>query len=67
MMAVVHWDGGSDGWGTNFLDAVNWVGDVLPGPADTAVIGATGGSSAAITLSGTATVAEIESSRPLVG
>ena len=64
MMAVVHWDGGSDGWGTNFLDAVNWVGDVLPGPADTAVIGATG-TTAAITLSGTATVAEIDSSRPL--
>ena len=64
MMAVVHWDGGSDGWGTNFLDAVNWVGDVLPGPADTAVIEATG-TTAAITLSGTATVAEIDSSRPL--
>ena len=65
MLAVIAWDGGTDGKGTSFLDAVNWEGDVLPGAADTAVIAATGGTASAITLSGTTTVAEIRSSRPL--
>ncbi len=38
LLAVVFWDGGPSGLGTNFHDPVNWVGDVLPGAADAAVI-----------------------------
>ncbi|RLS33847.1 MAG: hypothetical protein DWH79_05875, partial [Planctomycetota bacterium] len=65
MLAVVTWDGGADGTGTDFLDAVNWYGDVLPAAVDTAVIGTTG-ASAAITLAGITNVAEIDSSRDIV-
>ncbi|MEI8320319.1 MAG: hypothetical protein WCH79_20500, partial [Planctomycetia bacterium] len=65
MLAVVTWDGGADGTGTDFLDAVNWYGDVLPAAVDTAVIGNTG-ASAAITLAGITNVAEIDSSRDIV-
>ncbi|MFM7100221.1 MAG: hypothetical protein ACKO3N_03520 [Verrucomicrobiota bacterium] len=36
--ATVTWDGGGDG--VRWLDPANWAGDALPGPADTAVIGA---------------------------
>ncbi|HZW08275.1 MAG TPA: GC-type dockerin domain-anchored protein [Phycisphaerales bacterium] len=35
-LSTVHWDGGGDG--TNWLEALNWDADVLPGPADDAVI-----------------------------
>src|SRR2546423_182506 len=38
--AIVQWDGGSAGTGTNWNTAANWVGDVLPVAADTAQIGA---------------------------
>ena len=38
--AVIEWDGGAFGTGTNWCDAVNWIGDRLPGPSDSAVIGA---------------------------
>ncbi|MBX3404178.1 MAG: hypothetical protein KF699_12285, partial [Phycisphaeraceae bacterium] len=37
-LAVIVWDGGPDGTGTNFHDPVNWAGDVLPGSEDDAVI-----------------------------
>jgi RHS repeat-associated protein len=37
--AVINWDGGPGGTGTNWNDPVNWVGDVLPGVADDIVIG----------------------------
>ena len=36
--AVVSWDGGSLGTGTDWNVAANWVGDVRPGPNDDAVI-----------------------------
>jgi hypothetical protein len=36
--ATVVWDGGPTGQGTDWLDPANWAGDVLPGPADDAVI-----------------------------
>jgi len=38
--AVIAWDGGPTGMGTNWLDRVNWVGDVLPGANDDAVVAA---------------------------
>jgi len=37
--AVVFWDGGTQGTGTDWNEASNWVGDVLPGPGDDARIG----------------------------
>jgi hypothetical protein len=36
--ATVVWDGGPTGQGTDWLTPANWVGDVLPGPNDDAVI-----------------------------
>jgi hypothetical protein len=51
--AVVTWDGGPAGTGTNWLDPVNWVGDQLPGPNDDAIIASTG---AEITVGGSAGV-----------
>src|SRR5438132_13982745 len=38
--AVILWDGGPQGTGTDWNDAANWAGDVLPAPADDAQIGA---------------------------
>ena len=32
--AFILWDGGPGGNGTDWLTAVNWLGDVLPGPTD---------------------------------
>src|SRR5688572_6390693 len=40
LMSVVHWDGGGDG--TTLMDPLNWAGDVLPGPADDAVVDVVG-------------------------
>src|SRR5262245_10265371 len=40
--ATIAWDGGPTGNGTDWLDPVNWVGDVLPGAADDVTIGNTG-------------------------
>jgi hypothetical protein len=55
--ATILWDGGPTGQGTNWLDPVNWAGDVLPGPNDDAVVGpAAPGQSAEVTLTGTAAV-----------
>jgi len=34
--SAIVWDGGGDG--TSWCDSLNWDGDVLPGPADTATI-----------------------------
>src|SRR5262249_33310010 len=51
--AVVSWDGGPSGTGTNWLDPVNWVGDQLPGPNDDAVIAGTG---TEITIGGSTSV-----------
>jgi hypothetical protein len=55
--AMIVWDGGPTGQGTNWLDPANWVGDVLPGPNDDAVIGpAAPGQPTEITLTGNAAV-----------
>ncbi|MFM7385245.1 MAG: beta strand repeat-containing protein, partial [Betaproteobacteria bacterium] len=62
---IAVWDGGSDGSGTNFLDAANWEGDVLPGPGDTVIIGDTG-STSTITISGTVAVGQIRTRRNVV-
>lgn len=40
LLAVINWDGGGDG--TTLTQAQNWAGDVLPGPADDAVINVAG-------------------------
>src|SRR6187431_2447721 len=40
VLATVNWDGGLSGTGTDWGTAANWVGDVLPGSTDDAVIGA---------------------------
>ena len=39
VLATILWDGGPAGTGTTWNTAANWVGDVLPGAADDAVIG----------------------------
>ncbi len=36
--AVILWDGGPTGTGTNWQTAANWVGDILPGSGDDAQI-----------------------------
>lgn len=42
LLATITWDGGPDGTGTNLANPVNWSGDVLPGPADDAIISSGG-------------------------
>ena len=37
-MAVIAWDGGPSGTGTDWSVAANWSGDVLPGAADDVII-----------------------------
>jgi len=39
LLAVVAWDGGPSGTGTDWHDPVNWDGDSLPGAADDVQIG----------------------------
>jgi hypothetical protein len=64
--ATIAWDGGPTGMGTNWLDRVNWVGDVLPGTNDDAVIGPAGaGQPGTVTLPGNAAVRSIISNRVL--
>jgi autotransporter-associated beta strand protein len=58
--AVINWSGGPTGAGTNWLDPTNWVGGVLPGPADDAVITNPHGLFTSITLSGTAAVHSVD-------
>jgi hypothetical protein len=41
--AMIAWDGGPTGNGTDWLDATNWAGDVQPGAADDVTLGSTGG------------------------
>jgi hypothetical protein len=66
MLATVAWDGGVLGTGTNFLDPVNWAGDVMPGPGDTAVIGDTGNNPDIRIQSATVNGLRIETSRQIV-
>jgi hypothetical protein len=48
--ASVVWDGGPTGQGTNWLDPVNWSGDVLPGSNDDVFIGPLAGGPPVVTL-----------------
>ena len=64
LLSTVEWDGGTTGNGTNLADPLNWAGDVLPGPADDAIIGATG-TSPTLTLAGVLTLNSLTSSRTL--
>ena len=59
--AAVSWDGGGDG--TNWTDARNWAGDVLPGPADAVTIPA--GSTTVSYFDGSTAVGSLTSARPL--
>lgn len=59
LLAVVEWDGGPSGLGTDFHDAANWVGDALPGPADDAVISV--GANSTITITSSITLNSITS------
>jgi hypothetical protein len=59
--AAVFWDGGGDG--TNWTDARNWSGDVLPGAADDVTIPA--GGPAVSYFDGTTAVNSLTSSRLL--
>src|SRR5205807_9191387 len=61
--ASITWDGGPTGNGTDWLDPVNWAGDVLPGPNDDAQLGATG-TSPEIVVGATA-VRSVNSTRAL--
>ena len=55
--ATVSWDGGGDG--TSWSDPLNWSGDALPGPDDTAVLNV--GAEPAVVLTGPAvTVAVLD-------
>ena len=62
LLANIVWDGGPAGSGTDFNLAANWVGDVLPGPADTAVINTAGPT---ITLTAARSVTSVQSSRDM--
>jgi len=62
--ATIQWDGGPTGNGTNWLDPVNWKGDVAPGATDTAQLDATG-TNPTITIGGAASAQLIVCTRPL--
>ncbi len=64
LLSTMVWNGGPDGNGTNFLDPANWAGNVLPGNADTVLIGNTG-NNPEITISGPAQVYEIDTTRSM--
>lgn len=61
--ALIEWDGGGDGssWG----DPLNWVGDALPGAADTVSIGALA-PGAGVIVGVSATVSGVECEAPMV-
>lgn len=61
---AILWDGGTDGTGTVWGTAVNWVGDVLPGVNDDVEIGAAF-SGVAITSTGTVSIKSLTSAAPL--
>src|SRR5438067_3495504 len=62
--ATIAWDGGLTGNGSNWLDPVNWVGNVLPGPNDDATLGSTGGNPT-ITLAANTSVRSVSSTRAI--
>src|SRR5215831_15204648 len=62
LLTTIVWDGGPGGTGTDFNTAANWVGDVLPGASDDAVINTAGPT---ITLGAARAVQTVTSSRAL--
>src|SRR5262245_29987999 len=63
-LAAITWDGGSSGTGTAWNTAANWVGDVLPGTVDDAVIGPAF-SGVTITSSGAVTIKSLTNAATL--
>src|SRR5437764_14975482 len=61
--AVIQWDGGPTGNGTDWLDPVNWAGDVRPAAGDDAALGPTGSSPEIIV--GATAVRTVSSTRAL--
>ncbi|MBL9032305.1 MAG: hypothetical protein JNM80_11460 [Phycisphaerae bacterium] len=51
LLAIIAWDGGPSGLGTNWHDPINWVGDVLPTSTDEAVITVAGSPTISISQS----------------
>lgn len=51
LLAIIAWDGGPSGLGTNWHDPINWVGDVLPTVTDEAVINVPGSPTISISQS----------------
>ncbi|MGA2621981.1 MAG: malectin domain-containing carbohydrate-binding protein [Thermoguttaceae bacterium] len=43
LLSIIHYNGGPSGTGTSWQNPANWVGGVLPGPADDVVINAASG------------------------
>ena len=64
LLSVIQWNGGPSGTGTNFEDPTNWVGGVLPGPSDDAVIGSAF-SSQTVTSAANIAVNSLTSKAPL--
>jgi len=64
VLSTIVWDGGPTGEGADWNDPVNWAGDVLPGPADDAVLGSTG-SDPVISLTAATSVNSVTSDREL--
>ena len=68
MPAVIAWDGGPTGNGTNWLDAANWRdaggNDALPGAGDDVTVDATG-SSPIVVIGASTAVRSISSTRTL--
>ncbi len=62
--ALIAWDGGPTGNGTNWLDPANWAGDQLPTSADDVAFDSTG-SNPTIVLAGSTAVASIVNFRNL--
>jgi hypothetical protein len=57
--AVINWSGADDG--TNFNNPTNWIGNVVPGPFDDAVI--TSGAGSGIVVTSSVTVLSIQCSK----
>src|SRR5207244_3529398 len=64
LLATIAWDGGPIGTGTDWNNAANWVGDVLPGSGDDAVIPDLSGTPT-ITSTGTVSIHSLISNESL--
>lgn len=62
--AVIAWDGGPTGNGTDWTDPINWVGDAVPGTTDDVILAATA-SNPTIVLRSDALVRSVVNDRSL--